>query len=123
MGRIAWLDLTVPDAPRIRDFYRTVIGWSVDEVGMQDGEDGYADFNMLGADGTPLAGICHARGVNRDLPPVWMLYLPVGNMEESLRQVEGERGTVLKATRGKDGTYSYAVIRDPVGAWVALVPG
>ncbi|MEO1369701.1 MAG: VOC family protein, partial [Acidobacteriota bacterium] len=36
-GTIAWLDLTVPAAEATRDFYREVIGWSVEELEMKDG--------------------------------------------------------------------------------------
>jgi uncharacterized protein len=123
VGRIAWLDLTVPDATTLRDFYREVVGWSVHNVEMNDGGEGYADFGMLGENGKPAAGVCHARGVNQGLPPVWLLYLPVGDFDESLRRVSKEGGTVLKETRGGEGGFTYAVIRDPVGACVALTPG
>jgi uncharacterized protein len=123
VGRIAWLDLTVPDAAATREFYRQVVGWSVQEVTMEEACERYADYNMLGADGTPAAGICHARGVNLGLPPVWMLYLPVGDLAESLRRVREEGGEVVKAARGNDGEYVYAAVRDPVGAYLALVPG
>ncbi len=122
-GRIAWVDLTVPDAPATRDFYREVIGWSVEDVEMDDGGERYADFNMLGADGQPAAGVCHARGVNLDLPPVWMLYLPVGDLAESLRRAREEGGAVIKEMRGSEGNLSGAVIRDPVGVYLALAPG
>ena len=122
-GRIAWLDLTVSDAPATRDFYGQVVGWSAQDVEMKDGGERYADYNMLGHDGNPAAGVCHARGANADLPPVWMLYLPVGDLDESLRRVEEEGGEVVKAARGKDGRYAYAAVRDPVGACLALVPG
>jgi predicted enzyme related to lactoylglutathione lyase len=122
MGRILWLDLTVPDASATRDFYREVVGWSVEEVAMRDGDDGYADYNMLGPDGTPAAGICHARGLNADLPPVWMLYLPVGNLSESLRLVGEEGGRVLKTMNGANGEVQYAAIQDPAGACLALTP-
>ena len=57
------------------------------------------------------------------LPSVWMLYLPVGDLAESLRRVEAEGGKVLKATEKADGTYAYAAIQDPVGACLALLPG
>jgi len=123
VGCIAWLDLTVPDAPATRDFYRQVIGWSVQDVAMADEGERYADYNMLGADGTSAAGVCHARGVNLGLPPAWMLYLPVGDLVESLRRVEEEGGRVIKATRGRNGAYAYAAVQDPVGACLALVPG
>ena len=32
-GSIAWIDLTVPDATGIRDFYKDVVGWSADGCG------------------------------------------------------------------------------------------
>lgn len=122
-GRIHWLELTVPDASATRDFYGAVIGWGSEDVAMKDGGQQHADYNMLGQDGSPLAGICHARGVNADIPPVWMIYLPVGDLDESLRRVEGEGGRVLKAARDAEGNARYAVVKDPVGACFALVPG
>jgi hypothetical protein len=122
VGRISWLDLTVPDATATPDFYRQVIGWSVQSVDMDDGGERYADYNMLGDDGSPAAGVCNARGLNAGLPPVWMIYLPVGNLDESLARVAEEGGKVIKAMPGKDGKYLYAAVQDPVGACFALVP-
>ena len=123
VGCVSWLDLTVSDASATRDFYRQVVGWSMQDVEMEDGGEGYADYNMLGGDGTPVAGVCHARGTNLGLPPVWLIYLPVGDFGESLRRVREEGGKILKKTHGPDGEYAYAVVQDPVGACLALVPG
>ncbi len=123
VGCISWLDLTVPDAAATCDFYRQVVGWSVQDVEMADADERYADYNMLGDDGNPAAGVCHARGVNLGLPPVWMIYLPVGDLAESLRRVRKEGGKVIKATQGRDGEVAYAAVEDPVGACLALVPG
>ena len=123
VGCISWLDLTVSDAPATRDFYRQVVDWSVQDVEMEDGGERYADYNMLGDDGNPAAGVRHARGVNQGLPEIWIIYLPVGDLAESLRRVEEEGGTIIKATKGSDGEYASAVIQDPVGACLALVPG
>jgi uncharacterized protein len=121
IGRIAWLDLTVRDAAAARDFYRSVVGWSVEEIEMTDGDAAYVDFTMLHEDGA-AAGVCHARAANADLPPVWMLYLNVGDLDESLRRVEGEGGAVVAVHRGEDGRPAYAAVRDPVGVWFALAP-
>jgi len=123
MGLISWLDLTVSDASATRDFYRQVVGWSVQNVEMEDGNERYADFKMIGDDGSPAAGVCHARGVNLGLPSVWMIYLPVGDLAESVRRVPEKGGKIIKATRGKDEGYACAVVQDPVGACLALVPG
>jgi uncharacterized protein len=62
VGRIYWLDLTVPDASATQDFYRQVIKWSVQPVDMEDGSERYADYNLLREDGNPVAGVRHARG-------------------------------------------------------------
>ena len=120
VGRIYWLDLTVSDASAIRDFYRQVVEWAVQDVAMTDGSERYADYNMLGEDGNPMAGICHARGVNAGLPPVWMIYLPVGDLAESLHRVEEDGGKVVRTMQGE---HTYAAIQDPVGAYLALMPG
>ncbi|MGH1346634.1 MAG: VOC family protein [Nannocystales bacterium] len=124
-GRIAWLDLTVADAATTGDFYRQVTGWSVEDVAMKPppGDKAYADYCMLDEDNSAVAGVCHARGVNVGLPPVWLLYLPVGDLAESIRLAGALGGEVVKATRGSDGEYASAVIRDPVGAHLALVQG
>lgn len=123
VGRIAWLDLTVSDATGTRDFYHQVVGWTVEDVAMQDGVARYADYNMLGTNGSPAAGVCHARGGNLGLPPVWLIYLPVADLAASLARVREEGGTVVKAVPGKDGNYAFAVIQDLVGAHLALLQG
>ena len=122
VGQIYWLDLTVADASPTRDFYRDVVEWSVQEVEIEDGGERYIDFNMLRDDGDPEAGVCHARGDNADLPPVWMIYLPVGDLAESLRRVEREGGNGIKTIQGDDGDVVYSVIQDPVGVYLALCP-
>lgn len=123
VGCISWLDLTVSDAAATRDFYAQVVGWSTQDVAMGKEGERYADYNMLGGDGNPAAGVCHARGMNLGLPPVWLIYLPVGDLAESVRRVEERGGRVIKAIRGSDGQYAHAVIQDPVGAYLALVAG
>jgi predicted enzyme related to lactoylglutathione lyase len=116
-GTMAWIDLTVPDAETIRDFYARVVGWVPEPVDM----GGYSDFNMtVPGTGTPAAGICHARGVNADLPPVWMVYLVVRNLEASLASVREGGGAVLAGPKSMGPGSAYAVIRDPAGAVAAL---
>ncbi len=120
-GTIAWVDLTVADAEGVRDFDRDVVGWSATDVDM----GGYPDFCMHPApDAPPVAGVCHARGINAGLPPAWLVYLRVADLDASLAACVGRGGTVLLGPRGMGDAGRYAVIRDPAGAAVALVgPG
>lgn len=123
MGTIAWLDLTVEHASAMRDFYCSVVGWQAEEVSMKDNNTAYADYNMLNGDGEPAAGICHARGVNQKLPPVWLLYLPVGDLSVSLEQVKALGGQVVNTSKNKEDQVTQAVIQDPVGVNMVLVQG
>jgi predicted enzyme related to lactoylglutathione lyase len=79
-GTLAGFDLTVPDAAPLRDFYASVVGWAPMEVDMGS----YADFVMTApATGAWVAGLCHARGGNADLPPQWLAYVLVDDLEAS----------------------------------------
>ncbi|NWF84102.1 MAG: VOC family protein [Bryobacteraceae bacterium] len=115
-GTIGWVDLTVPDAVGLRDFYGAVVGWSNKPVDIQ----GYQDFCMIppGA-AAPAAGICHARGLNADLPPVWLIYITVENLDASLEQCKARGGEVISPVRSM-GASRYAMIKDPAGAVCAL---
>lgn len=113
---VTWVDLTVPDAEGLRDFYEAVAGWRPAPVEM----DGYADYNMIEpATGTPVAGVCHARGPNVDMPPVWIVYFRVHDLDAALEACRREGGDVMTPVRGAAG-YRYALIRDPAGAVCAL---
>ncbi len=123
LGRISWLDLTVPDPSRTREFYRQVVGWTARAAEWANEGEATADDILLGEDGTPAAGIRPARREDQRVPMVWMLHLPVGDLAVSLRRVEEEGGAILKTTQGNDGQDVYAAIQDPVGACFALLPG
>lgn len=116
VGSIVWTDLTVSDAERIRDFYATVVGWEPEAVDM----GAYSDFTMNTSDGTGVAGVCHARGANADLPRQWLIYIIVHDLDHSMTQCKQLGGEVLVPPRDMGKTGRYCVIRDPAGAVTAL---
>src|SRR5204863_1219049 len=96
IGAISWVDLTVPDAAKLRDFYAAVVGWKPSEVKMGD----YADYCMNDpGSGSAVAGVCHARGENANLPPVWLIYITVANLDESIARCRKLGGVVLSPPR------------------------
>ncbi len=116
-GSIGWVDLTVEDAERVRAFYARVVGWRPSPVDM----GGYSDFNMCApGSGTPTAGVCHARGANADLPPQWLIYLIVEDLDASVAGCRELGGEVIAGPREMAGQGRYCVIRDPAGAAAAL---
>ena len=115
LGSFAWIDLTVHDPEALVEFYGAVCGWTttIQEMGE------YEDFTMLNADGEPIAGICHRTGVKKNLPPMWLPYVRVPSLAEAVAAVEHRGGTVVEQRFSGSGT-GFAVVRDPVGACLAL---
>lgn len=117
VGSICWRDLTVPEAVAVRDFYARVVGWQAEPADMGE----YSDFTMNAPDsGEAVAGICHARGPNADLPAQWLIYITVADVEESARRCAELGGRVLAGPRGMGVHGRYCVIQDPAGAVAAL---
>ena len=115
IGSVGWRDLTVENADEMRDFYEAVVGWKSAAVPM----DGYDDYGMADANGEAVAGVCHARGPNADLPAQWLMYVVVENLEKSLEEATKRGGAVVAEPRGLMGG-KMAVVKDPAGAVVAL---
>jgi predicted enzyme related to lactoylglutathione lyase len=116
-GKIGWIDLTVSDATAVRDFYQGVTGWRPAPVDM----GGYQDFCMHPADEpSPVAGICHARGANTGIPPQWLIYITVEDLDESLRRCQALGGRIVSEVRSMGASGRYCVIEDPAGAVAAL---
>lgn len=116
LGTIGWFDLTVPDAPRLRDFYREVVGWTADGVDM----GGYEDYLMKAPGGEVVAGICHTRGANANVPPQWLLYVTVADLDAGLARCEALGGKRLTEVRRHGEAARYCVIQDPAGAVLTL---
>jgi len=115
IGAIGWMDLTVKSATKVRDFYKAA-GWKTTTVDIR----GYADFCMnQPADGKTVAGVCHARGENTNLPPQWLIYINVANLKRSLAACRRRGGKIVCPIRDT-GSGKMAVIRDPAGAVAAL---
>lgn len=113
-GRVGWIDLTVDDAPGVRDFYAAVVGWAPEPVSMGE----YSDFNMCDAAGQPAAGVCHRRGGNAEAPVGWVPYFVVADLDAALTAAVAGGGTV--GTARTAGETRWAVVKDPSGAVFAL---
>lgn len=115
-GKVMHMDLTVPNADEVRDFYQAVAGWSSAGLSMGD----YDDYVMMDAEGNPVSGICHKRGENSNLPSQWLIYITVADMDASIAACTERGGTVVEGPRMM-GDSRFCVVRDPAGAVAALI--
>lgn len=117
IGAITWNDLTIENAEQVRDFYAAITGWQADPVDM----GGYSDFNMKAPQsGSPVAGICHARGCNAELPAQWLIYIIVEDVDASAARCSELGGKVIVEPKEMGTHGRFSVTRDPAGAVAAL---
>jgi uncharacterized protein len=116
IGKIVWRDLTVENATEVKEFYTQVVGWKAEDHPMGD----YADYNIKAADGEVIAGVCHARGSNASIPPQWLMYVQVADVDQAAKRALANGGKVLDGPRMIGGS-KFCVIQDPAGAVLALI--
>ena len=117
IGKIEWLDLTVEEASRAKDFYCSVVGWSNSEQDMGS----YSDYNVnLPGTTNTVAGICHARGASANLPAQWLMYVRVEDVSQSIERCEKLGGKVVDGPK-RAGNQRFCVIEDPAGAVLGLL--
>lgn len=113
LGEFVGLDISIPQATELRNFYQHLVGWKAEGLDM----DSYTDYMMIPAqEETPVAGICHRRGINANLPAYWLPYVGVADLSNSM--------TICKSLGGKviiEPQSNYCVIQDPAGAYIALM--
>lgn len=116
VGDVLWQDLSVENASEVRDFYRKIIGWDF----LPEDMGGYEDYHMvISSTGDSVARIYHARGENADLPPVWLIYFIVEDVDGSAQICKESGGEVIVQPRYM-GEGRFCVIRDPAGAICTL---
>lgn len=115
VGRISWLSLSVTDPAASQAFYQKVIGWTPVARDNGDVAGGHA-YDMQLGNGEVAAEIVSAGG-EEGVPPVWLIHVSVGDLQESLHRVQDGGGRVVKA-----GAKS-AIFADPIGVYFGLQQG
>lgn len=120
-GTINWTDLTTANAEEVKEFYKNVIGWTDQAIPMIDGDDEYNDFVMMHGENGAAGGICHSRGTNLGIPPQWIPYISVNEIDKRKNLAIENGAEVLKEQIDKNGSLYFVIMKDPSGAFFAMV--
>lgn len=118
-GTFCWADLGTTDAASAKNFYSQLFGWSIFEPPDTHGSMPYSIFQIDGHDvvaAYPLCDEMRAKGI----PPHWLAYVLVENVEESAARAWELGGKVDMEPIDVEGHGRMALITDPTGAMVAL---
>jgi predicted enzyme related to lactoylglutathione lyase len=117
-GAIWWSELLTRDVAAAKAYYATVCGWTFDEMPMGD-----TTYNVAKMGEKMVAGIMDigaAEGME-DLPPLWITYLAVDDVDHAAEQTGAGGGEVVRAPWEIPGIGRIAMLKDPSGAIVGIM--
>jgi uncharacterized protein len=119
LGQVSWHELMTTDYEAGFEFYSGLVGWEkTTEFDM--GEAGM--YQMYGVPGHQLGGMFNLTG-RLPLPPSWLLYFSVDDIQGAVERVTSGGGQVLNGPMEVPGGDLVAHCVDPTGGVFALHSG
>lgn len=116
MGEICWTELATSDVNKAKDFYSKVFDWKFTDHDMGD-----MTYTMIKSSDKEFGGIWSIpKDKQNKIPPHWMSYVMVENLDESLKKASGHGATIVKPVTPAGEMGRFAIISDPTGAHIAL---
>jgi uncharacterized protein len=105
-----WYDVMTTDPEAAESFYRDVVGWDVQDSGAST--PGYTLFTVSGR------GVAGLMAIPEDarksgVPPTWMGYIHVDDVDDMATRITQEGGKLLKGPVDVPGIIRFAVVSDP----------
>ncbi len=114
-GTFCWNELITTDTDKAGDFYSTLLGWSKTPF------PGEMPYTMFKAGDKDAGGMMARTPEMGEVPPHWMCYITVDDVDASAKQVEELGGKILCPPTDIPGVGRFVVIADPIGATVGLI--
>lgn len=114
-GAMCWNEMYTRDTAKAREFFGALFGW---EFERQEGMDDYYSIKNKGRFNGGMMGMTADFG---DMPPNWLVYLSVADIDAAVAKVSELGGTVFGPVRDAGEVGRFAMIQDPAGASLALI--
>lgn len=115
---VGWFEINVPDKAKGLDFYSSIFGYTTSDMDM--GEMG--TYTMLHHGGVPFGGSMEMSGPEWEgIPPHWMTYFSVSNMDEACEKIKSAGGQVVHGPMPIPGDGLIAVCTDDQGAHFSII--
>jgi predicted enzyme related to lactoylglutathione lyase len=116
VGEISWHELTTTDHAKAYDFYQKLFGWEKTSA-MDMWEMG--EYQMYGRGEETLGGMW-TKPADLPMPPNWLYYIRVANVDDAAERIKTLGGQVLNGPMDVPGGDRIAQCMDPQGAAFAV---
>ena len=116
-GAIAWNELLTTDPKDATDFYGSLLGV------VSAPAEGPMEYTLLKASGADVAGVMQITEEMGPVPPNWMVYFGVANVDDTASKAASLGATLLVPGMDIPGVGRFATIQDPQGAVFSIFTG
>lgn len=122
-GGLCWTELYTTDAAKAKQFYGAVFGWDFDEVPLPGDAGSYVIASRPG--GGQEGSHSGIMQLGTDMLPegtsYWQPYFSVADVDATVARATRRGGAVLMPSTDMEGVGRLALLRDPEGAFFALL--
>lgn len=117
-GKPCWFELSTDKGklPEAEAFYARVLGWSFANSGMSG-----MSYHLASHGGDMIAGVMEMPDDVVGMPPAWMIYLEVDDIDASAARISSLGGMIFREPADVPGTGRFAIAADPQGAAFGLL--
>lgn len=116
-GAFCWPELSTHGAPAAKEFYTSLFGWKAEDGEVSPG----VIYTMLTLSGKNIGALyeMHADQAKLGIPPHWLQYVAVADVEETARRAKAAGGTGVMAPFDVFDIGRMTLFQDPTGASIA----
>jgi predicted enzyme related to lactoylglutathione lyase len=120
-GEFFWHELCSPDPAKDAGFYKALFGWTTSTMPMPGMPDS-PPYTLWHQGEKVIGGAMPMQGeMWKGIPPHWMLYVAVDDVEATVVTAVGAGGKVMHAPFDVEGVGRIAVFADPAGAVFSVI--
>ncbi len=115
-GEFCWNELMTGDTGKAKEFYGALLGWEFNDMDMGD-----MVYSCMKQGDKDIGGMMAIpKGQERNIPPHWMSYINVENLDDIAAKVEGLGGKIMCPKQTVKDYGCFIVVADPTGAHIAF---
>lgn len=117
-GALVWNELLTGDIEKSKKFYANLLDWEYQKMDMES-----MDYWLIKNNGRMNGGIMGKPQGMEEIPPVWMNYIHVDNLDSAIEKVRANGGKIMgePVDTGESGPGKMALITAPSGAIFQLI--
>jgi predicted enzyme related to lactoylglutathione lyase len=117
-GQFSWNELATTDPAAAKKFYTELFGWKTQDLPMPQ-----FTYTIVTAKGeeSGQGGIMPIPPNAQGMPPAWIGYVTVDDVDASAKQAEKLGGKVLLPPTDIPNVGRFSVLQDPQGAAIAII--